>query len=209
MKMSDKKIKWLFFDLGSTLVDETECVKKRCDVIIENSNIDKDEFYAKVKECAKTDSYAVKAAAQYYGAEIPRWFGELERLYPDTVTILDQLSKKYKLGIIANQVAGTQKRIDNWGIGKYFDVVVASAEVDCAKPDFEIFNIALEQAGCKPNESVMIGDRLDNDIIPAKRLGMQTVWVRQGFARMQQVKSKTEKPDYIIENIGDILDIFD
>lgn len=208
MKISDKKIKWLFFDLGSTLVDETECVKRRCDVIIENNNLDKDEFYAKVKECAKTDSYAVKAAAQYYGAEIPRWFGELERLYPDTVTILDKLSKKYKLGIIANQVAGTQKRIDNWGIGKYFDVVVASAEVGYAKPDFEIFNIALEQAGCEPNESVMIGDRLDNDIVPAKRLGMQTVWVRQGFARMQQVKSETEKPDYIIENIGGILDIF-
>ena len=30
-------IKRLFFDLGSTLVDETECVKKRCDVIIENN----------------------------------------------------------------------------------------------------------------------------------------------------------------------------
>lgn len=208
MKMSDKKIKWLFFDLGSTLVDETECVKKRCGVIIENSNIDKDEFYAKVKECAKTDSNAVKAAAQYYGAEIPRWFGELEILYPNTVTILDELSKKYKVGIIANQVAGTQKRIDNWRIGKYFDVVVASAEVGYAKPDFEIFNIALEQAGCEPSESVMIGDRLDNDIVPAKKLGMKTVWVRQGFARMQQVKSETEKPDYIIENISDILGVF-
>jgi|UniRef100_UPI003FEE335F HAD superfamily hydrolase (TIGR01509 family) len=201
-------IKWLFFDLGSTLVDETECIKKRCDVIIENNNIDKDEFYAKINEFAKTDSYAVKAAAQYCGAEIPRWFGELERLYPDTVAVLDKLSKKYKLGIIANQIAGTQKRIDNWGIGKYFDVVVASAEVGYDKPDFEIFNIALAQANCKPNEAVMIGDRLDNDIVPAKKLGMRTVWVRQGFAKIQYVKSKNERPDYIIENIDDIIDIF-
>lgn len=201
-------IKRLFFDLGSTLVDETECIKKRCDVIIENNNIDKDEFYTKIKEFAKTDSYAVKTVAQCYGAEIPRWFGELERLYPDTITILDKLSKKYKLGIIANQIAETQRRIDNWGIGKYFDVVVASAEVGYAKPDFEIFNVALEQADCKPNETVMIGDRLDNDIIPAKKLGMKTVWVRQGFAKMQYVKSENERPDYIIENIGDIIDIF-
>lgn len=201
-------IKRLFFDLGSTLVDETECVKKRCDVIIENNNIDKDEFYTKIKEFAKTDSYAVKTVAQCYGTEIPRWFGELERLYPDTITILDKLSKKYKLGIIANQIAGTQRRIDNWGIGKYFDVVVASAEAGYAKPDFEIFNVALEQADCKPNETVMIGDRLDNDIIPAKKLGMKTVWVRQGFAKMQYVKSENERPDYIIENIGDIMDIF-
>ena len=40
-------IKWLFFDLGSTLIDETECIKKRCNNIIEKNNIDKDEFISK------------------------------------------------------------------------------------------------------------------------------------------------------------------
>lgn len=202
-----KNIKCLFFDVGSTLVDETECVKKRCEVIIESNNIDRQEFYDRVEECAKTDSYAVRAAALYYGAEIPRWYGELEKLYPDTKMILEILSKKYKLGVIANQVAGTKERLDNWGIGKYFDVVVASAEAGCAKPDLMIFNLALEQAGCKPNEAVMIGDRLDNDIVPAKQLGMKTVWVRQGFAKYQSINSENEQPDYIIDTTGDILDI--
>ncbi len=200
-------IKWLFFDIGSTLVDESECVKKRCDVIIHNNNIDRQEFYNKVTECAKTDSYAVRAAAVYYGVEIPRWYGELEKLYPDTKMILDTLSKKYKLGVIANQVAGTKDRLDDWGIGTYFDVVVASAEAGFAKPDLKIFNLALEQAGCKPNEAVMIGDRLDNDIVPAKQLGMKTVWVRQGFAKYQNVKNDNEQPDYIIDTIGDIVDV--
>ncbi|MGN0458471.1 MAG: HAD family hydrolase [Eubacterium sp.] len=203
--MSD--IIWLFFDIGSTLVDETECVKKRCEVIIESNNIDRQEFYDKVAECAKTDSYAVRAAADYYGVEIPRWYGELEKLYPDTKTVLEILPKKYKLGVIANQVAGTKERLDNWNIGKYFDVVVASAEAGCAKPDLKIFNLALEQAGCKPNEAVMIGDRLDNDIAPAKQLGMKTVWIRQGFAKYQSVNNETEQPDYIIDSIADILDI--
>ncbi len=203
--MSD--IKYLFFDIGSTLVDESECVKKRCEVIIESNNIDRQEFYDRVEECAKTDSYAVRAAALYYGAEIPKWYGELEKLYPDTKMILEILSQKYKLGVIANQVAGTKDRLDNWGIGKYFDVVVASAEAECAKPDLKIFNLALEQAGCKPNEAVMIGDRLDNDIVPAKQLGMKTVWVRQGFAKYQSISNETEKPDFIIDSISDILDI--
>ena len=200
-------IKWLFFDIGSTLVDESECVKKRCDVIIHNNNIDRQEFYNKVTECAKTDSYAVRAAASYYGVEIPRWYGELEKLYPDTKMILEVLSKKYKLGVIANQIAGTKERLDNWEICKYFDVVVASAEAGCAKPELKIFNLALEQAGCKPNEAVMIGDRLDNDIVPAKQLGMKTVWVRQGFAKYQSVKNDNEQPDYIIDTIGDIVDV--
>lgn len=203
--MSD--IKYLFFDIGSTLVDESECVKKRCEVIIESNNIDRQEFYDRVEKCAKTDSYAVRAAALYYGAEIPKWYGELEKLYPDTKMILEILSQNYKLGVIANQVAGTKDRLDNWGIGKYFDVVVASAEADCSKPDLKIFNLALEQAGCKPNEAVMIGDRLDNDVVPAKQLGMKTVWVRQGFAKYQSISNETEKPDFIIDSISDILDI--
>lgn len=201
------KIKWLFFDIGSTLVDETDCVKKRCEVIIESNNIDRQEFYDRVEECAKTDSYAVRAAALYYGAEIPRWYGELEKLYPDTKMILEILSKKYKLGVIANQSLGTKERLDNWNIGKYFDVVVASAEAGCAKPDLKIFNLALEQAGCKPNDAVMIGDRLDNDIVPAKQIGMKTVWVRQGFAKYQIICNEFEQPDFIIDSISNILDI--
>lgn len=201
------KIKWLFFDIGSTLVDETDCVKKRCEVIIESNNIDRQEFYDRVEECAKTDSFAVRAAAIYYGAEIPRWYGELEKLYPDTKMILEALSKKYKLGVIANQSLGTKERLDNWNIGKYFDVVVASAEAGCAKPDLKIFNLALEQAGCKPNDAVMIGDRLDNDIVPAKQIGMKTVWVRQGFAKYQIICNESEQPDFIIDSISDILDI--
>ena len=201
------KIKWLFFDIGSTLVDETDCVKKRCEVIIESNNIDRQEFYDRVEECAKTDSFAVRAAAIYYGAEIPRWYGELEKLYPDTKMILEALSKKYKLGVIANQSLGTKERLDNWNIGKYFDVVVASAEAGCAKPDLKIFNLALEQAGCKPNDAVMIGERLDNDIVPAKQIGMKTVWVRQGFAKYQIICNESEQPDFIIDSISDILDI--
>lgn len=203
-----QNIKWLFFDLGSTLIDETECIKKRCDVICKSNNIDRAEFIGKVTEYAKIDSYAVKAAASYYGVDIPRWFSELERLYPNVPNVLEALSEKYKLGIIANQVAGTKERIDNWGIGKYFDVVVASHEAGCAKPDLKIFNMALKEADCKPDEAVMIGDRIDNDILPAKKLGMKTVWVRQGFAKYQDVKNINEKPDYVINNISEITAIF-
>lgn len=189
-------------------MDESECLKERCKVIIEQNNLDADEFYKKVLEYAEKDAFAIRWAAQDFGVALPKWFGELERLYPDVEEILKNLSQKFKLGIIANQVAGTQKRIYNWGIGKYFDVVVASAEAGCEKPDLKIFNMALKQAKCSPREAVMIGDRLDNDIIPAKKLGMNTVWVRQGFAKFQSVKNELERPDYIVESIVDVVDLF-
>lgn len=200
-------IKWLFFDIGSTLIDETDCYKSRIDFAVNSKNLNRKEFMAKVYKSAKTSATAIKTACSYYNIELPQWDKSLEKLYPDTKMILEALSKKYRLGVIANQSLGTKERLDNWNIGKYFDVVVASAEAGFSKPDLKIFNLALEQAGCKPNESVMIGDRLDNDIIPAKQLGMKTVWVRQGFAKYQSINSENEQPDYIIDTIGDILDI--
>ena len=203
--MSD--IKYLFFDIGSTLVDETDCYKSRIDFAVKSKNINREEFLSRVYELAKTSAIPIKTACSYYNIELPQWDKSLEKLYSDTKWVLEIMSKKYKLGVIANQSLGTKERLDNWGIGKYFDVVVASAEADCSKPDLKIFNLALEQAGCKPNEAVMIGDRLDNDVVPAKQLGMKTVWVRQGFAKYQSISNETEKPDFIIDSIGDILDI--
>lgn len=200
-------IKWLFFDLGSTLIDERECISWRCKYIIENNRIEAQEFMDKVKECAKKDNFAVKTAANFFGVEIPKWPKELERLYRDTNNVLKNLASKYKLGIIANQSAGTQERIEKWGIAKYFDVVIASAEAGCEKPDLRIFYMALEQANCLPDEAVMIGDRLDNDIAPAKLLGMKTIWVRQGFAKYQSINNESEQPNYIIDDIADILNV--
>ncbi|MGN0535194.1 MAG: HAD family hydrolase [Eubacterium sp.] len=202
-----RDIIWLFFDLGSTLIDETECYNSRIDFAVNSKNINRDEFLSKVYESAKTSATAIKTACSCYNIKLPEWDNKLEKLYSDTKQVLEILSKKYKLGVIANQSLGTKERLDNWNIGKYFDVVVASAEAGCAKPDLKIFNLALEQAGCKPSDAVMIGDRLDNDIVPAKQLGMKTVWVRQGFAKYQSINSENEQPDYIIDTIGDILDI--
>ena len=204
--MSD--IKYLFFDIGSTLIDETECYKSRIDFAVKSKNINREEFLSRVYELAKTSATPIKTACSYYNIELPQWDNSLEKLYSDTKQVLEILSKKYRLGVIANQSLGTKERLDNWGIGKYFDVVVASAEAGCVKPDLKIFNLALEQAGCKPNEAVMIGDRLDNDVVPAKQLDMKTVWVRQGFAKYLSVSNETEKPDFIIDSIGDILDVF-
>ena len=129
----------------------------------------------------------------------------MEKLYESSRDVLTQLHGRYKLGIIANQSLGTQERIDNWGIGQFFDVVMASAEAGAAKPDLKIFTMALEKAKCEPEEAVMIGDRLDNDIVPAKKLGMKTVWVRQGFARYQCIDDESKRPDYIVDSIEDLI----
>ena len=70
--------------------------------------------------------------------------------------------------------------------------------------EIKIFDIALSRAGCSPENAVMIGDRLDNDIAPAKRLGMKTVRVKQGYAKYWTVKSQDEQADFEVDDLSEI-----
>ncbi len=70
-----------------------------------------------------------------------------------------------------------------------------------AKPDRRIFEIALERGNCKPFEAVMIGDRIDNDIVPARLLGMHTIWIRQGFSKYWRISSETEKAEAVVDSL--------
>ena len=115
----------------------------------------------------------------------------------------------YSLGIIANQSKGLDDRLKDFGIFCYFDMVVASDEIGVYKPDCKIFTHALESANCSPSCAIMVGDRLDNDIIPAKSLGMQTVWVRNGLARYQDVKLGETFADLIVDGLAGMLSVFD
>jgi FMN phosphatase YigB (HAD superfamily) len=56
-----------------------------------------------------------------------------------------------------------------------FDVVLLDSQAEVSKPDPAMYRLALEQARVDPQASLMVGDRLDNDVIPARRVGMRAV----------------------------------
>ena len=202
------KIKWIFFDIGSTLVDESAVYENRIKEITQGNNIDKNEFVAKVIQRAQTSPKPVVSAAEDYGVNVPAWRHDLEVLYPDSKEVLQRLSQKYKIGIIANQDFGTEQRLTDFNVHQYINLVIASAEEGVAKPDLRIFQIALARADCKPEEAVMVGDRIDNDIIPANKIGMTTVWIKQGFGSYAEPKTVEEQPDYIVNNLAEITELF-
>ena len=76
------------------------------------------------------------------------------------------------------------------------------------KPDPEIFRRALSRAGCKAEEAAMIGDRPDNDMLPAMEMGMCTVLVRQGKHAADDISTLPRRPDAVIHSIGEITHIF-
>ena len=143
--------------------------------------------------------------ARQLGVKLPKWESQYERLYTDTKDCLKKLSRIYKIGVIANQSLGTSESLENLGVRKYLDLIIASAEEGVSKPDRRIFEIALERSCCKPENAVMIGDRIDNDIVPAKQLGMKTIWVKQGFGSLWNITDESEKADMEINNLSDVL----
>lgn len=198
-------LQWLFFDIGSTLVDESKAYDHRIRDTIKNRDISYEQFCNAMIDFAKQGLNAYNEAVRFFGLNRTTWHSEDEFLYPETVSILDALSKRYKIGIIANQLPGTQERLNKMGIGEYICLVVSSAETGIAKPNPAIFRLALKRANCAAENSVMIGDRLDNDIIPAKQLGMHTIWIRQGLGGMADIKNAENIADHTVESIEDIL----
>lgn len=201
-------IKWIFFDVGSTLVDETEAYDHRVREMIAGTNISFEEFDDTRIALARQGLDGNSAAIKHFGLTKTPWHSEDEVPYSDAHSTLAALrGKGYKLGIIANQKLGTAEHLESWGLRQYFDIIAASADIGYAKPDKKIFEKAFELAGCTAAESAMVGDRLDNDIIPAKAIGMKTVWIKNGLAIYQDSSLATNIADDTILKLSDLLSI--
>ena len=129
-----KNVEWLFFDVGSTLVDEHIVYENRMKEIAEAANITYEEVYETALKFYKKNQKGDLKTAKLLGVSLPIWNHECETLYADTVQCLDFLSGKYKIGVIANQSLGTKQRLERYGLLQYIDLVVASAEEGVANP---------------------------------------------------------------------------
>lgn len=199
-----ENIKWLFFDIGSTLVDESAAYARRIRETIAESSISYEQFYEEMLAFYRQNKKGDLKAARKFGLTVAPWHSEEERLYPDAIPCLKALQGRFQMGIIANQLLGTAARMEKMGVSPYLEQIISSAEEGVAKPDPEIFRIALNRANCQPEQAVMIGDRLDNDIVPAKKLGMRTIWVKQGFGGLSTPRTPEETPDFTVENLSEL-----
>ena len=196
--------KWLFFDIGSTLINEEAAYRHRFTEIALAAGTPYDAVHSAAVGFYKQNKKGDLEAAKLFGATLPPWHAEDERLYSDAIHCLQTLSKRYKIGIIANQSLGSKTRLEQHNILQYIDLVITSAEEGVSKPDPRIFEIALERSGCLPKHAVMIGDRIDNDILPAKALGMKTIWIKQGFGRYWSITRECETPDYTVCSLTEL-----
>lgn len=208
------KAEWLFFDMGHTLIDEDAVWAERYRGLsallrAEGRKVPAEEIRDLTLRYAAEFRRPVEDVNEFYGAGTALCCDPAGGSpYPGAGALLAALAACYRLGVIANQSFGAEERLKNWGLRDYFEIVCSSAELGVSKPNPRIFEIALETARAMPGDCFMIGDRLDNDVAPAKRLGMGTVWVRQGFGLYQAAPSPEYEPDYTVESLADAAGLF-
>lgn len=132
------------------------------------------------------------------------WEYPPETLQPDVVDTLEVLRGRYRLGILANQERWIRDTLARDGLAGYFEVWAVSAEVGADKPDPLIFEAALGLAGAEPARCAMVGDRLDNDIVPAMAHGMRGVWLLRGEAPDEPSPEQLARADVAIRSLVEL-----
>jgi putative hydrolase of the HAD superfamily len=116
------------------------------------------------------------------------------QLRPEVDGLLRRLrGRGLKLGIVANQPEAARERLARVGIGDLFDHLGLSGLSGLRKPDPRAFTAAAEALGVAASACIMVGDRIDNDIAPAKALGMAAILLRSGRHRR---RGRAARPRY-------------
>ena len=186
----------IFFDVGETLVDETELVGRWADRL----GVPRLTFFATFGAVLARAGAALQvtrdrpvlrevlrlvrpdldfaAAVRGFRSDAEQVFG-VDDLYPDALPcLLAVRARGYRVGIAANQPAPAGGVLRRTGLP--FEWLLISELEGVSKPDPAFFERILHVSGLPPAAIAYVGDRVDNDVVPAVRAGMTAVHVRRG-----------------------------
>ena len=180
-------IKVVFFDVGETLVDETRQKTIWADWLgvppftfmgLLGAAIERGEDHLRVYHQVRPGFDWARERAAQIAAGIP-WGMAAADLYPDAAPCLEALrAEGYRLGLAGNQPADAEQLLREMGLP--VDYIATSAGWGVEKPSPAFFARVIAEAGVPAAEIAYVGDRVDNDIIPAKAAGMLAVFLRRG-----------------------------
>lgn len=152
----------------------------------------------------EVDEKKIRKMIKEYETEREKYF----KAYPGVHETLSKLRRrKLKMIIISNGSREWQKRqMEAIDIGKYIDFVITSKEIGYEKSSLVPFETALKKLKLKPEECLMVGDRVDEDMY-AKRLGIWTC--HAGYGPKLPIVGKKVNPDFKINKVRELLNVID
>ena len=168
-----RAVDWVVLDLGETLVDETRAWAAHADRL----GVPHLTFMA-VLGAVIAERRDHREVFRFFGdAPVPPWSVSEEDLYDDALATLEALrSGGYRVAVMGNQPVEALALLRTLPV----DRVAASAEWGVHKPDPAFFTRVAQEVGAPPARIAYVGDRVDNDVLPAKEAGMVAVHLRRG-----------------------------
>jgi len=134
------------------------------------------------------------------------------KLEADAIPTLTMLAQQgYRLGLVSNANYGPNVHhlLETNNLSDYFKTIVVSAEVGIRKPAAHIFEVALDAMRCRPSSAVMIGDRLDWDVLGAHNAGLSAVWITRRVEAEKETGLADDldgplRPDAAVERLDEL-----
>jgi len=128
------------------------------------------------------------------------------RLTLELQTEIRAISEDFKLGIAGQYGRELLGLLEENTILECFTYRLTQDDFATTKPDLRFFESIVKRCGVDPRECIMVGDRIDKDVIPAKLIGMKTVLIRSGLHRNQQPRIPFELPDAELGSLTGLAD---
>lgn len=119
--------------------------------------------------------------------------------------LLNSLHAKYPIVMVSNFYGNLKSVLDDFGILPYFQSVVESAVVGVRKPDSAIYALGVTKIGLPAQEVLVVGDSYSKDMVPAKAVGCQTLWLK-GQTWGEEKLQDTSAADQQFTSIFDLID---
>lgn len=203
--------RWVCLDVGETLIDETRVWSMWADELgvprltflaALGAVIERGGDYRDVFALFGADDWPLRLPAieQAYGGFAA------QDLYPDALRALDALREAgYRVAIAANQPAVRAEQLR--AIGVEAEVMAMSEAIGVFKPDAAFFARALElMGGAAPRDVAYVGDRVDNDVLPAMAAGMRAVWLRRGPWGVIQRLAERTRPALVVASLDELVE---
>lgn len=215
-------ISTVLLDAGGVILDESEHEKQISKIIVdvlktEIQDYSVEQYRSDVEEAVlsfapkvykfilwKNLRPDVELYEKLYSQAWKKWNSEMPslRVSHGLGEELSKISQNYKIGIAGQYGKGLLKALENESLLKFFDHHLTQDDFSITKPDPNYYIQICEAIGVETKECIMVGDRIDNDIIPAKQLGMRTILIRVGLHKYQQPRLPRELPDAELESIS-------
>jgi putative hydrolase of the HAD superfamily len=102
------------------------------------------------------------------------------RLFPEVPAFLSECRRRgVRLGVVSNWDSRLETICRELGLEPAFEFILYSAAAGVAKPNPEIFKLALQRIGLKPDEVLHVGDSWEDDVLGARTAGLDAVWLQR------------------------------